>query len=72
MVTSIGSKSIVFLFVVLFHIGCAGKTENQRLAPSEHEEFTEYMVEGQKLLQPKTAPIVINTMEKDWGGCSPL
>ena len=49
MLTNSGSKSMVFLLVVLFHLGCAGKTENQRLAPSEHEEFTQYMVEGQKL-----------------------
>ena len=49
MAIKIGSKSIAFLFVVLFHVGCAGKTENQRLSPSEHEEFVQYMVEGEKL-----------------------
>ena len=48
-VSRTGSKFVVFLFVVLLHVGCAGKTENQHLAPSEHEEFAQYMVEGGKL-----------------------
>ena len=39
----------MFQFLVLFHVGCAGKTENQRLAPSEHEEFAQFMVGGQNL-----------------------
>ena len=49
MLTSMGSKSMVFLFVVLLLAGCAAKSEKQPSAPSESVEFTRYMVEGAEL-----------------------
>ena len=49
MVTNIGSTSRVFWFVVLVLAGCAGKSEEQHLVPSDQQEFASYMAEGQKL-----------------------
>jgi cytochrome c551 len=46
---NVRSKSNVFWFLVLLHAGCATKSETQSPAPSEHEEFARYMMEGGEL-----------------------
>ncbi len=42
-------KPVLFLFAVLFLAGSAVKAENQDRTRREYDEFSRYMVEGQKL-----------------------